>query len=178
MPGYAVALCLAVVLAVGVWIHHDLAHSRQRVAEAWQQVEALLEHRHGLAYDLVLYMEQSQAWDQSVADGVLTAARLAKESHDLATRSRAENALSAAILTGFHTIRSSTEDKEGLSVYQQEWLMVEEKVVFAKRYYNDVAASYNARLGRRRNRMMRRVFGLRPKEIFTYNARFKVRDRV
>lgn len=177
MNGYAAAFCLAVVLAAGVWIHRDLAVSRRRADEAWRQVEALLRQRHALAYDLVLFMDQFGLWDQSVADGVLTAARLARESSDLATRARAEDALSAAILTGFHSVRARVDDPENLEVYQRRWLTVEDKVVFAKQYYNDVADSYNARLSRRRNRMVRRAFHMRPREQFGYNARFRVRDR-
>jgi len=178
MNGYAAAFCLAVVLAAGVWIHRDLADSRRRANEAWQQVETLLQQRHALAYDLVLFMEQFGMWDQSVADGVLTAARLARESTDLVTRARAEDALSAAILTGFHSVRAQVDDPGELEVYQKRWLTVEEKVVFAKQYYNEVADSYNARLTRRRNRMVRVAFSMQPRERFGYNARFRVRDRV
>ena len=178
MPGYAVALCLAVVLAAGVWIHRDLADSRRRASQAWDNVDTLLRQRHALAYDLVLFMEQTGLWDQSVADGVLTAARLARESTDMVTRARAEDALSAAILTGFHTVRSRLDDPGELEVYQKRWLMVEEKVVFAKGYYNEVAASYNARLCRRRNRMVRSAFQMKPRERFGYNARFQTRNRV
>lgn len=178
MNGFTAALCLAVVLAAGVLVHRELAVYRHRATVAWHQVDDLLRRRHSLAFDMVLFMEQTGVWDQAVADDVLSAARLARESRDLATRARAEDALSAAILRGFHTLRRSLESPDDLAVYQRQWLAVEERVAFAKRYYNDVAVSYNTRLSRGRHSIVRRALRMRPRETFQYHARFTPGDPV
>jgi LemA protein len=144
-----IVLAVIVVLALAaVLSFNGLVRRRNRTKEAWSQIDVELKRRHDLIPNLVNtvkgYAEHESRTFQAVTQA-RAAAVSAGATEDPAQIVPAENALSSslrslfAVAENYPTLRAV----ESFNALQEQLTSTEDKLEYARRYYNTSARDYN-----------------------------------
>lgn len=149
MVAVVVVLAVVVVILGGLWLgFNGLVRRRNRTQEAWAQIDVELKRRHDLVPNLVETVRGYAAHEQTTFERV-TAARAAAVSAgatgDAAKIAVAENALSGALRSLFAVAESYPQLRavESFLQLQEQLTATEDKLEYARRYYNTSARDYN-----------------------------------
>ena len=152
MAALIVVLIVIVILALfAVWAFNGLVRRRNRTAEAWSQIDVELKRRHDLIPNLVETVKGYASHESSTFEAV-TAARAnavtAGQAGDPARIATAENALSSTLRSLFAVAENypALRAVETFLNLQEQLTATEDKLEYARRYYNTSARDYNSAL--------------------------------
>src|SRR5947207_6321401 len=138
-----------VLLLILVWVgmtYNGLVRARNLVDEAWSGIDVQLKRRHDLIPNLVEAVKGYMQHESGVLDNV-TRARAAAISAggDVAARAGAENALTQSLRSLFAVAESYPDLKanQNMLALQEELVSTENRVGFARQFYNDSVMEYN-----------------------------------
>lgn len=167
-----VVLALVVLLALGAWLaYNGLIRRRNRTQEAWSQIDVELKRRHDLIPNLVETVKGYAGHEQATFEAV-TAARAgavaAGATGDPATVSRAENVLSGTLRSLFAVAENYPQLRavEPFLQLQEQLTTCEDKLEFARRYYNTSTRDYNIALQTFPRNLLAGAFGFRALAYF------------
>lgn len=149
------AIAVAVVLyAIG--IYNNLVNSRNRVKNAFAQIDVQLTRRYDLIPNLVEAVKGYMKHERETLDAVITARNAAKSSLDTAKSDPAnaeaikelgasEGQLGNALGRLFALAEAYPDLKanENMMHFQEELASTENKVAFSRQAFNDSVLSYN-----------------------------------
>ena len=144
-----VLVVLLLVLVVGfVASYNGLVTLRNQVRNAWQQIGVQLKRRHDLIPNLVEVVKDSMGYEQETLEKVIKARNQALTASGVAGTAAAEAALSGALRSLFAVVESYPQLKanENVSRLQEELTSTENRIAFARQFYNDMVMRYNTRL--------------------------------
>ncbi|WP_328318787.1 LemA family protein [Streptomyces sp. NBC_00388] len=144
---------LAVIVVVGGWwvvrTHNRLVRLRNQTQASWAQIDVQLKRRHELIPNLVEGARGYAAHERGTFEAV-TAARGAAVSSGLgaADRATAEDALTATLAKLFALGESYPELRadQHFSAVQAELRSAEDKIAYARQFYNSAVQSYHTAL--------------------------------
>ncbi len=145
--GFVLTLLVVAVLA-GVATYNRLVRSRNRVREAWSGIDVELRLRASLVPNLVESVRGYVAHERGVFEEVARARGALQQAGGAAAAASANNALSQAlghlfaVVENYPTLRAS----ENVTALQRELSDVEEKIAFARQFYNRNVLDYNTRI--------------------------------
>jgi LemA protein len=145
--GLVLTLLVIAVLA-GIATYNRLVRSRNRVREAWSGIDVQLRQRASLVPNLVESVRGYMAHERGVFEEVSRARGALQQADGAAAAASANNALSQAlghlfaVVENYPTLRAS----ENLSTLQRELSDVEEKIAFARQFYNRNVLDFNTRI--------------------------------
>jgi LemA protein len=142
----AVLLVLFVVLTFNGFVR-----KRNRTQEAWSQIDVELKRRHDLIPNLVETVKGYAAHERQTFEAVTNAraaAVSAGATGDPAKIAPAENALSQSLLSLLAVAENYPQLRavETFTQLQEELTATEDKIAFARRYYNGSVRDYNIAL--------------------------------
>jgi len=146
-----IVVVVLVVLGAGVFLFNGLVRRRNRTKEAWSEIDVELKRRHDLIPNLVGTVKGYAAHEQGTFEAV-TAARAgavaAGATGDPAKIGPAENALSASLRSLFAVAENYPQLRavESFLQLQEQLTATEDKLEYARRYYNTSARDYNIAL--------------------------------
>jgi LemA protein len=141
------AVVLALALAVVV-LYNRLVRLRNRVSNAWSQVDVQLRRRYDLIPNLVETVKGYASHERATFEEVTRARTRAQEARTVEEQAQAENALTAAIGRLFAVAEAYPELRatENFQQLQAELAETENKIQVARQVYNDTVLTYdNAR---------------------------------
>jgi len=147
-----VVAVVVVVLAVALWAaFNGLIKKRNRTQEAWSEIDVELKRRHDLIPNLVATVQGYAAHEQGTFEAVTEAranAVRAGATGDPAQIAPAENALSGALRSLFAVTENYPQLRavESFLQLQEAFTSTEDKIEYARRYYNTSARDYNIKL--------------------------------
>ena len=148
-----IALVVVVIAAlVGVLSYNTLVKLRNRVDEAWAQISVQLKRRHDLIPPLVSTVKGYAEHESSTLAAVVSARNAAVESVGDATHAgeagKAELELSGALGKLFALSESYPDLKANSNFLQlqQEIVDTENRIAFARQYYNDTVREWNTKI--------------------------------
>jgi LemA protein len=149
MLALVVVIAVVVLLLLGAWIaFNGLIKRRNRTKEAWSQIDVELKRRHDLVPNLVSTVQGYAAHEHGTFESVTRArsnAVSAGASGDPAQIATAENALSGAIRRLFAVAENYPQLRavESFLQLQETLTSTEDKIEYARRYYNTSVRDYN-----------------------------------
>ena len=152
MVAVIVVIVVVVLLGLGLWAAYNrLVKKRNRTQEAWSEIDVELKRRHDLIPNLVSTVQGYAAHERGTFEAVTQAranAVTAGATGDPAQIAPAENALSGALRSLFAVAENYPQLRAVESFLQlQETLTgTEDKIEYARRYYNTSARDYNIAL--------------------------------
>ena len=163
-----VVIGLIVVFVVG--LYNRLVTLRQRVREAWADIDVQLKRRHDLIPNLIETVKGYAAHERGVFENV-TKARAAAVSAQSGTpqdRAVAENQLTAALRTVFAVAENypqlqAVQEFKDLS---ENLTATEDKIAFARRFYNGNVRDYNTAIQTVPTNILAGMFGFTPEQYF------------
>jgi len=144
-----VIIAIVVVIVLGVVVmYNGLVRRRNRTQEAWSQIDVELKRRHDLIPNLVETVKGYAAHERGTFEAVTNARAAAVNAGatgDPAKVAGAENALSQTLRSLFAVAENYPQLKasQNFLALQEEVTATEDKIEFARRYYNTSVRDYN-----------------------------------
>jgi len=145
-----VLVIIAVVVLALVAIYNSLVKRRNQVDNSWSQIDVQLRRRHDLIPNLVEAVKDYMEFEQETLTRVTEAraAAISAEDRGPEAQARAENMLSDALKSLFAVAENYPDLKANQNVMslQEELTATENKISFARQFYNDSVLTYNNRI--------------------------------
>ena len=173
MVAVIVVLVVLVVLVAATWlVFNGLIKRRTRAEEAWSQIDVELRRRHDLIPNLVSTVQGYAAHEQGTFDMVTRArseAIAAGASEDPDQIGHAEDALTGALRSLFAVAENYPQLRavESFVQLQETLTSTEDKIEYARRYYNTSARDYNIRLRTFPRNVVAALFRFSPRAFFS-----------
>jgi LemA protein len=162
---------LAVIVVAVVWaisVYNGLIGMRQRVNQAFADVDVQLRQRHDLIPNLVETVKGYAAHERGTLDEVVKARNAAMTAQGPAQQAAAENMLSGALRQLF-ALSESYPDLKASANFQQlqaELSDLENKIAASRRFFNNAVQEYNTGIQRFPAALFAASFGFAPKTFF------------
>jgi LemA protein len=138
------AAAVAALWLVGIF--NGLVGLRNAVRNAWSQIDVQLKRRHDLIPNLVETVGGYAKHERETLDAVVRARQQAIQVSDsVVDKAQAENLLSQTLRSLFAVAEAYPDLKANQNFLglQEELTSTENKISFARQYYNDSAMTYN-----------------------------------
>lgn len=136
----------ALVLVLLIWTYNRLVRLRNRVQNAWSDVDVQLKRRHDLVPNLVETVRGYMVHERQTLDAVTSARAQAMTSGaPIAARAVAEMALTGAVgnlfavAERYPTLRAAGN----FTLLQEQLTSTENCIAFARQFYNESVMNYN-----------------------------------
>ena len=158
-----------IVLGI-VWIislYNTLVRLRNRVRNAWSQIDVQLKRRHDLIPNLVEVVKGYMSYEQETLQKVIQARNMAVSAQGVADVAKSENMLTGALKSLFALVENYPDLKANQNAMelQEELTSTENKISFARQYYNDSVMNLNNRTEMFPSNMVAGMFNFK-KEVF------------
>src|SRR5215470_18372136 len=148
MAGCLLVLIAAAVFAAlwAVWRYNNLITLKNQVANAWKQIDVQLKRRHDLIPNLIAAVKGEMQFEQDTLEKVIQARNSAVAARGVADAADKENQLTQTLSRLFALSENYPQLKSNESVrsLMEELSSTENKIGFARQFYNDIAARFNA----------------------------------
>lgn len=158
---------VAVALAVVV-LYNRLVVLRNRVENAWAQIDVQLKRRYDLIPNLVETVKGYAAHESRTLEAVVAARSAAINAHGVAEQGAAENALTGALKSLFAIAEAYPDLKAntGFLDLQEKLTDAENKIAYARQFYNDTVMSLNTAIQSFPTNLLAGMFGFTLREYF------------
>src|SRR5690349_23662561 len=142
-------IVLGVIVVFVLWIimiYNQLVAMRQRVGQAFADVDVQLKLRHDLIPNLVETVKGYAAHERGTLEAVIQARNAAVTAQGPAAQAAAEGMLQGALRQIFALAEAYPDLKanQNFQQLQAELSDLENKIAAARRFFNNTAAEYNA----------------------------------
>jgi len=164
-------IVLAVIVVAAVWaisVYNGLVSMRQRVNQAFADIDVQLKQRHDLVPNLVETVKGYAAHERGTLDEVVKARNAAMTAQGPAQQAAAENMLSGALRQLF-ALSESYPDLKASANFQQlqaQLTDLENKIAAARRFFNNAVQEYNTGIQKFPAALFAAALGFAPKDFF------------
>ncbi|MBX3145470.1 MAG: LemA family protein [Gemmatimonadales bacterium] len=139
-----------VVVVIVFWVigaYNQLIALKNRVLNAWKQIDVQLKRRHDLIPNLVETVRGAMSFERETLEAVIAARNSAVQAHGVGATAKAEGELTQALGRLFALSENYPDLKATTNVgqLQEELASTENKIAFARQLYNDEATLYNTK---------------------------------
>ncbi|MBI3610161.1 MAG: LemA family protein [Nitrospirae bacterium] len=140
-------ILLGVVVLGLLWmviVYNGLVSLRNEVQNAWKQIDVQLKRRHDLIPNLVSTVKGAMAFEQDTLEKVISARAKAVAATGPRDKAESENMLTQALGKLFAVVENYPQLKSNQNILQlqEELTSTENRIGFARQFYNDLVASY------------------------------------
>ncbi len=141
-------IILAVIVIAAIGLYNSLIRSRNRVDEAWSDIEVQLKRRYDLIPNLVETVKGFAKQESSVLENVTKARTMAMNAGTLEEKLKDENMLSGALKSLFAVSESYPDLKSNQNFLQMQGDLreTEDKIQASRRFYNGTVRDFNTKL--------------------------------
>ncbi len=136
-----------VILALlwGVAKYNSLVTLRNQVANGWTQIDIQLKRRHDLIPNLVNAVKGYMEFEQETLTNVVKARNAAAGATGVAEAAAKEGELTGALSRLFALAENypTLKANDNVKQLQEELSSTENKIGFARQFYNDIATKFN-----------------------------------
>jgi len=164
-------IVLAVIVVLVLWaisVYNGLIAMRQRVNQAFADVDVQLRQRHDLVPNLVETVKGYAAHERGTLEEVVKARNAAVAAQGPAQQAAAENVLSGALRQLF-ALAEAYPDLKANANFQQlqaELTDLENKIAASRRFFNNSVQEYNTGIQRFPAALFAASFGFAQKDYF------------
>ncbi len=172
MPALIVLLViLGLILAVGVFLwatYNGLVRLRNQVRNAWAQIDVQLKRRYDLIPNLVETVKGYAAHERETLEQVIQARQRGIEAGSVKEQQEAENMITGALrqLFALSEAYPNLKANQNFLALQEELASTENKIGFARQYYNDAVQQFNTRQEMFPANLVASTFGFQPADFF------------
>jgi LemA protein len=164
------AIVLIIPLALvawGIYVYNALVRDRNRVAQAWSDVDVQLTRRHDLVPRLVEIVKGYAGYERALLTS-LAELRTRGADASPATRTDVERSVSSGVkqLVAIVERYPDLKANENFADLQAKLVDTENQIQYARRYYNGAVNLFNNRIQRFPDLLIASLAGFRPAEFF------------
>ena len=167
----AIYIILGVILVTVLWaifVYNGLVSLRNRVKEAWSDIDVQLKRRYDLIPNLVETVKGYAAHERQLLEKVTEARTKAMGAQTVQEHAEAENMLSSTLKTLFAVVESypQLQAAGNFLELQRELRDTEDKIQAARRFYNGNVRDLNIKIERFPESAVAVIFDFQKMEFF------------
>lgn len=168
--GALLVLFIVLILLV-IWVimkYNSLVALRNQVANGWKQIDVQLKRRHDLIPNLINTVKGYMEFEQETLQKVIAARNAAASASGVADSAAKEGALSGALSRLFALAENypNLKANENVKQLQEELASTENKISFARQFFNDIATKFNIAQQMFPGNIIAGLFGFKTSELF------------
>ncbi len=161
---------VVVVVAVLAGMYNSLVRRRNQVDNSWSQIDVQLKRRHDLIPNLVEAVKDYMSYEQETLTNVTRARAAAIDAGKQGPQAvaEAENALTGTLKSLFAVAENYPDLKANQNVMQlqEELTSTENKIAFARQFYNDSVLTYNNKIQMFPSNLIAGMFNFTTRQFF------------
>jgi len=162
---------VGVVAVVALWFvftYNGLVRLRNQVKNAWSQIDVQLKRRYDLIPNLIETVKGYAAHEKETLERVVQARQRGIDASNVKDQQEAENMITGALrkLFALSEAYPNLKANENFLALQEELASTENKIGFARQYYNDTIKDFNTRQEMFPANLVASMLGFRPAEFF------------
>lgn len=159
---------LAVLVLWLIAAFNGLVSLKNQTLNGWKQIDVQLKRRHDLIPNLVETVKGVMKFEQTTLTQVIEARNKAISAQGIADKAAQENVLSGALRQLFALVENypNLKSNENVSKLQEELSSTENRIGFARQFYNDIATKFNTAQQTFPTNIVAGMFGFKAAELF------------
>ena len=161
---------VVVIVAVLAGMYNGLVKRRNQVDNSWSQIDVQLKRRHDLIPNLVEAVKDYMSFEQETLTNVTKARTAAIDASAKGPQAvaEAENALTGTLKSLFAVTENYPDLKANQNVIQlqEELTSTENKIAFARQFYNDSVLTYNNKIQMFPSNLIAGMFNFTARQFF------------
>lgn len=162
---------IGIVAIIALWVmatYNRLVVLKNRIENAWHQMEVQLQRRYDLIPNLVETVKGYAKHEKEIFEKIAQARAAAMGAKTPAEKAQAESELTAALKTLFAVAESYPDLKasQNFLALQEELTTTENKLAYARQAYNDTVYLFNRTIQMFPTNIIASMFGFKPYEYF------------
>jgi LemA protein len=169
IPLIVLLVILVVVAFFIIGTYNGLVRARNEVKSAWSSIDVQLKRRYDLIPNLIETVKGYAAHERQTLDAVTTARQQAVSfTGGVEERAKVENALTQTLRSLFALAEAYPDLKanQNFLALQEELSATENKIGFARQYYNDGVMHYKNKIEMFPSNLIAGMFSFRPEPFF------------
>lgn len=162
---------LGIFLLVVLWAtakYNGLVTLRNQTINGWKQIDVQLKRRHDLIPNLVNTVKGQMEFERETLERVIQARNSAITAKGVADAAVKEDMLTAALSKLFALVENypNLKSNENVMQLQEELTSTENKISFARQFYNDISTRFNTEQQVFPGNIIASMFNFQPAELF------------
>ena len=139
---------IVVVGAVLAFMYNGLVKLRNKVENAWAQIDVQLKRRHDLIPNLVETVKGYASHEKETLERVVQARNMAMSAQGPEQQGQAENMITGALKSVFALSEAYPDLKANQNFVnlQEELTSTEDRISYSRQFYNDTVNRYNTKI--------------------------------
>jgi LemA protein len=167
----ALIIILVIVVLVGlyaVFSYNGLVSLRNRIENAWAQIDVQLKRRYDLIPNLVETVKGYAAHERETLDAVIEARNAGMNASGPHDQAEAENQITGALKSLFALSEAYPDLKanQNFAQLQEELTGTEGRIAYARQFYNDTVYRYNTKIQSFPSNILANAFRFSEREYF------------
>jgi LemA protein len=175
-----ILVAIALILLYVIVAYNGLVTLRNRVREAWSDIDVQLKRRYDLIPNLVEVVKGYASHERETFDKVIQARSKAMSAQGIKEKGDAENALSGTLKSLFALSENYPDLKASANFLelQKELTDTEDKIQAARRFYNGNVLDFNTKMETFPTNLISGMFGFKVSEFFAAEEGEKAAPKV
>jgi len=168
LVGIVLLVLVVLIFLSSVGLYNTLVGMQQNVKNGWSQIDVQLKRRHDLIPNLVETAKGYMGHERQTLENVVKARQQALDASGLKDKQQAENFLTSTLRSLFAVVENYPNLKadQHMLKLQEELTTTENKIAFARQYYNDEVARFNTSAQIFPSNMVASMFGFKSFDFF------------
>jgi LemA protein len=165
---WVLLVIVAVIVLYGVFAYNRLVKLRNRIENAWSQIDVQLRRRYDLIPNLIETVKGYAAHEREVFQKVTEARSRAISAQTVGDQGKAENMLTGALKSLFAVAERYPDLKanQNFMMLQEELAGTEGKIAYSRQFYNDTVMKYDTVREIFPSSMIANMFHFKEREYF------------
>ena len=161
-----IIIVLLIVLLIGMY--NNLVKLRLKVRNSWSQIDVQLQRRFDLIPNLIETVKGYMTHEKDTLTKIAELRTAWAGAGSVKEKAELDNQLSGALKTIMAVSENYPDLKanSNFSELQEELQNTENKIAFARQFYNDTATMYNTKIEVVPSNIIASMFGFKPEELF------------
>ena len=163
-----IVIILVVICIIVVSMYNNLVSLRQRVQNAWSQIDVQLKRRFDLIPNLQETVKGYMAHESETFSKIAELRTAWASSNTVAEKAEISNQLTDALKTIMAVSENYPDLKasESFLGLQDELRNTENKIAYSRQFYNDTVTMYNTKLEMFPSNLIAKAFNFKASELF------------
>lgn len=170
--GWVILIIVVLLILFVISIYNGLVNARQKVRNAWSQIDVQLQRRFDLIPNLINTVKGYMKHEEGTLTKVTELRTAWAGANSVKEKAEIDNQLSGTLKTimavseNYPDLKANTNFAE----LQEELQNTENKLQFARQFYNDTVTIYNTKLEVIPSNIIASMFNFKPEELFKVDS--------
>ncbi|MCC5953553.1 MAG: LemA family protein [Acidimicrobiia bacterium] len=160
-----------IVILLAVWVigmYNGLVSLRNRIENAWSQIDVQLKRRYDLIPNLVETVKGYASHESGTLEAVIAARNAGVTASSPQQQAEAENMITGALskLFALQEAYPTLKADQNFRQLQEELTSTEDKIAYARQFYNDQVRAYNTKIQQFPSVIIANMFNFGQREFF------------